>query len=180
MSDSRSGRTALLIIDMQQGLFNGPDKPHEGERVLANIRRLVNLAREAGAPIFAARHTGPQGTPIEPGSPLVQLLPELGIDAATDTIFDKTRPSCFLGTVLAERLAEVGAEELAIVGMKTEYCVDSTCRVAADLGFRTTLIGDAHTTTDTPVLLAEQIIRHHNRTLQGAFGAVVGTADFKF
>src|SRR5260221_3419929 len=44
----------------------------------ANTGQLIARAREAGAPIFAARHTGPAGSPIAPGSPLTQLLPQLG------------------------------------------------------------------------------------------------------
>lgn len=179
MHNSQFGQRALLIIDMQEGLFNGPERPHEGDRVLANIKQLIGMAREGGIPIFAARHTGPMGSPIEPGSALVQLLPELGVDPETDTVFDKTRPSCFFGTNLVARLTELDVKELIIVGMKTEYCVDSTCRAAADLGFRATLIGDAHTSTDTPVLSARQIIQHHNRTLQGPFARVISTAEFE-
>ncbi|MCX5542781.1 isochorismatase family protein [Paraburkholderia sp. CNPSo 3076] len=63
-------RRALLIIDMQEGLFNGPNSPFEGQRVLANIKQLIAEARKARAPVFAARHVGPPGSPIEPGSPL--------------------------------------------------------------------------------------------------------------
>ena len=66
---------ALLVIDMQEGLFNGPNKPFDGQRVLANIAGLIAKARKARAPIFAARHVGPPGSLIEPGSPLTHLLP---------------------------------------------------------------------------------------------------------
>lgn len=95
MYSPRSGRRALLIVDMQRGLFNGPEKPYEGDRILANINELISRARKAGAPIFAARHVGPQGSPIEPGSPLSQLLSDIAVDAEMDTVFDKTRPNCF-------------------------------------------------------------------------------------
>lgn len=173
-------RRALLVIDMQQGLFNGSDAPFDKDRVLANTRQLIARAREAGAPIFAARHTGPAGSPIAPGSPLTQLLPQLGIDAQRDRVFDKTRPSCFEGTGLATWLAEAGIAELVIAGMKTEFCVDTTCRAAAGLCFRPVLVADAHTTTDSPLLQAGLIIGHHNRTLGGAFAQLVQTADCRF
>ncbi|WP_446893550.1 isochorismatase family protein, partial [Acinetobacter sp. NS4_7] len=58
----------MLVIDMQQGLFNGSDAPFDKDRVLANTAQLIARAREAGAPIFAARHSGPAGSPIAPGS----------------------------------------------------------------------------------------------------------------
>lgn len=180
MYTPRSGRRVLLIVDMQQGLFNGPENPYEGNRVLANINQLISRAREAGAPIFAARHTGPLGSPIEPGSPLSKLLPDIGVDTKIDTVFDKTRPNCFSGTGLAEWLADAGVGELVIVGMKTEYCIDTTCRAAADLGFQPILIADAHTCMDTPVLSAQAIIEHHNLTLNGPFVRLLSTAACQF
>jgi len=175
-----SMRYALLVIDMQAGMFNGPEKPYQGDRVLANINQLIEKARVAGVPIFAARHTGPAGSPIEPGSSLSQLLPDLVVDTSTDTVFDKTRPNCFFGTGLAARLTDAGIEELIIVGMKTEYCIDTTCRAAADLGFKPVLVADAHTSMDTSVLSAKTIIEHHNLTLKGPFVTLVNTADFQF
>jgi nicotinamidase-related amidase len=106
---------------------------------------LIRKARQVGAPIFAVRHTEPQGSPIEPDSPLWQLLTDLEVDAAMDTVFDKTKPSCFFGTGLAERLVEADVSELVVVGMKTQYCIDTTCRIAAKLGFQPVLVADAHT-----------------------------------
>lgn len=168
-----ANRSALLVIDMQVGLFHGPDKPHDGQHVLDHVNRLIGKARRAGAPILAARHTGPQGSPIEAGSPYWQLLPELEIDAGKDILFDKMRPSCFLGTNLAATLASAGVGELVIVGMKTQYCIDTTCRVAAEQGLRVLLPADAHTCMDTPALPARAIIDHHNATLAGPFARVL-------
>jgi nicotinamidase-related amidase len=172
--------SALLIIDMQVGLFNGPDAPHDGERIVANIRQLMGRARGRNVPIYAVRHTGPQGSPIEAGSAFWQLLPALELNASTDILFDKRKPNAFYGTALAEQLRADGINELFIVGMKTQYCIDATCRAAADLGFNPVLIADAHTCMDTPALPAQAIIAHHNATLNGAFARVVNTADATF
>jgi nicotinamidase-related amidase len=117
---------ALLIIDMQVGLFHGPEKPHDGERVLANIQHLIAQARQQNVPILAVRHTGPQGSPIASGSPLWQLLPELELNVEVDSLFDKSRPNAFHGTELAQQLNSRKIENLYIVGMKTQFCIDST------------------------------------------------------
>ncbi|RBJ86081.1 cysteine hydrolase [Pseudomonas sp. MWU12-2534b] len=173
-------KRALLVIDMQVGLFNGPDKPYKREQTLENINQLIRRARQAGAPIFAVRHTGPADSPIAAGSPLWQLLPTLEVDEELDCVLDKTRPSCFAGTGLAERLQEAQVKELVIVGMKTQYCVDATCRAAGDLGFAALLVEDAHTCMDTPVLGAKKIIAHHNATLNGPFARLIKTPDVTF
>ncbi|RQZ20844.1 isochorismatase family protein [Burkholderia sp. Bp9031] len=176
MSEVRSPKRALLVVDMQVGLFHGPDRPHDGERVLANINRLIHRAHEAGAPVYAVRHTGPAGSPIAPDAPLAALLPALAIDAQRDTVFDKTRPNCFAGTRLAEWLHAAGIGEIVVAGMKTQYCIDTTCRAAGDLGLRAVLVADAHTCMDTLELPAERIVAHHNATLGGPF-AMLTTAE---
>ena len=101
------------------------------------------------------------------------------LDDRADRLFDKTRPSCFAGTRLSEWLTEAGVKELVITGMKTQYCIDTTCRAAADLGFQVTLVADGHTCMDTPVLPASQIIAHHNATLNGPFVKLQNTADIQ-
>jgi nicotinamidase-related amidase len=58
--------------------------------------------------------------------------------------------------------------------------VDTTCRAAADLGFRVVLIEDGHTSVDNGVLSAEQIIAHHNQTLAGPFVQLVSSAAYAF
>lgn len=180
MQASQSQRSALLVVDMQVGLFQGPEKPHDGVRVLAAINQLLDQAHQAGAPVFAARHTGPVGSPIEAGSPFWQLLPELRVDPSQDKLFDKTRPSCFFNTGLGEWLDDAGVTRLVIVGLKTQYCIDTTCRLAADMGFQAVLVADAHTCMDTPVLTAEAIIAHHNATLAGPFVTLANAVNVKF
>lgn len=171
---------ALPIIDMQTGLYDGPEKPFERERVLATINQLIQRARPAGVPIFVARHTGPTGSPIEAGSAPWQLWHGLDVDESGDLVFNKTRPSCFLGTDLQQQLRAAQVSQLVIVGMKTQFCIDTTCRVAVELGFSVVLPEDGHTCMDTATLKAEAIIEHHNATLAGAFVKRTSAAEIRF
>lgn len=171
-----SSDSALLVIDMQQGLFNGPVTPYLADSVLANICLLNTKVRQAGVPIFFARHTGPDDSPFSEQSPLTRLIPEMEINAAQDRVFTKKFPSCFRETLLLSQLRERGIQQLVVAGMKTEFCVDTTCRAAADQGFSLVLVSDAHTTVDNPHLPAEKIIAHHNLTLSGPFVRLT-TAD---
>lgn len=170
---------ALLVVDMQVGLFNGPEVPYEKNQILSNINHLITQAHEANVPIFFVQHTGPDESPIAAGALFWQLLPELKV-AKEDVVFNKTKPSCFFGTQLASNLTDANVSELIIVGMKTQYCIDTTCRVAAELGFQPVLVADAHTCMDTPILSAKNIIEHHNATLNGAFVKLLNTADVSF
>ncbi|WP_213881542.1 cysteine hydrolase family protein [Pseudomonas sp. dw_358] len=173
-------RAALLILDFQVGLFHGPEPLFEKQRLLDNLNRLIAKARAADAPIFAVRHTGPEGSPIAQGSPFWQLAAELEINPAHDRVFDKTAPSAFLGTDFANQLAAAEVGQLVIAGLKTQYCVDTNCRAAAALGWRPVLVSDAHSCSDTPVLGAREIIAHHNLTLGGPFARVAATGEVVF
>lgn len=75
------------------------------------------------------------------------------------------------------QLSQRGIKELVIAGMKTEFCVDTTCR-AAERGFRTVLISDAHTTMDNCCLSAKEIVSLHNVTLAGPFATLSTAADW--
>ena len=180
MQHLEAKRSALLIIDMQVGAFTGPEPLWEGARVLATINGLIERARNAGAPVFAVRHTGPAGSLLAPGSPAVQLVAGLDVDAGRDHVFDKTRPSCFQGTNLGSELERLGIDELVIAGIKTQYCIDTTCRAAAERGLAVVLVEDGHTCTDTPLLDARRIVAHHNATLRGPFARVVPAAEVRF
>ncbi|WP_370695258.1 isochorismatase family protein [Pseudomonas sp. FP1740] len=155
---------------------------HQPRLTYADIQigRLNQLpARRAGAPIFLARHIGPPGSPIESGSPLTQLVQELELQG-DEVIFEKSRPNAFTKTALADQLRACGAQGVVITGMKTQYCVDSTCRAARDFGFDAVLIADGHTCNSTPALKAEEIVAHHNATLAGPFCRVVYAEDWCF
>lgn len=170
---------ALLILDMQVGLVHGPDQPWRCAELLATLNALMDKARADGAPIFLARHIGSPGSPIEPGSPLTLIAPELQL-SGSEVLFEKHRPNAFEKTDLASQLRACGATGVVIAGMKTQYCVDSTCRAARDLGFDAVLIADGHTCSDTSQLKAEHIVAHHNATLNGAFCQVVESAAWSF
>jgi nicotinamidase-related amidase len=169
-----------LLIDLQVGLFRGAAPVHEGQALLERVRLLIDRASAAAAPIFAVRHTGPAGSPIEAGALAWQLLPELGLDPAIDTIFDKQYSSSFLGTPLRAALNDAGVQRLVIAGLKTQYCVDTACRVAREFGFEPVLASDGHSCMDTPAMVARDIIAHHNTTLAGAIATVLPAEAIAF
>lgn len=175
-----SSENALLIIDMQEGLFRGPASPHSADTVLSNICLLIAKARQAQVPIFFVRHTGPDDSPFSEDSPLTKLIPELDVSVERDIVLIKKYPNCFRDTGLQAQLMQRGVKQLVIAGMKTEFCVDTTCRAASEQGFRAVLISDAHTTMDNEHLSANDIISHHNRTLAGPFVTLSTAADWTF
>jgi len=156
-------RQALIVIDVQQGLCEGPDAAYETDDLIARINTLTAGARAAGVPVFFVQHEGAGGY-LAHGSRAWQL-PAALLALPTDGYVRKTTPDSFLRTDLQDRLATLGVTRLVVCGMHTEFCVDTTTRRALALGYPVTLVADAHTSAGNAVLSAPQVIAHHNATL---------------
>jgi nicotinamidase-related amidase len=157
--------TALVVIDVQQGMFAFPDyPPHDGEGVVARIAGLIARARAAERPIFYVQHDGGPGHPLGAGTEGFPFRPELAPQPG-DSVTVKRNCNSFQDTDLDARLRNAGIDHLVICGMQTEFCVDTAVRAGFERGYKITLVEDAHSTGDTPVLKAKDIVAHHNRTL---------------
>lgn len=170
--------TALLLVDIQQGLFTPPLEPYRGDAVLARLAALLERARDRRVPIFHVRHDGGKGSALARGS-RGWFHHSAVAPRGDEPIVDKRHSSAFHHTDLHQQLCQKDIDHVVIVGLQTEYCVDSACRTAVALDYRVTLVEDGHTTYDTPVLSAAQIIMHHNRTLDGSLVDLI-TAESAF
>lgn len=154
-------KSALLIIDVQRGLFDPEPQPYEAAAVIARINLLAEKARHAGMPVIFIQH---ERSDMLYGSEAWQLEPGLQI-CEGDHIVRKSTPDSFLDTRLAGLLQQLQVTHLTVCGYASEFCVDTTIRRAAALGFPVLLAADAHTTHDKPHASAVQIRQHENATL---------------
>jgi nicotinamidase-related amidase len=170
--------TALVVIDVQQGMFAPPSSPYRPEATIAAIRALQDRARAAGIPLLHVQHDGGPGHPLARGSVGFPIHPQVAPRPGEDVVV-KNQCDAFLGTGLDARLRAQGIGRLVIAGMQTEFCIDTTTRAAFAHGFKVVLAADAHTTFDSPVLKAADIVAHHNQVL-GDFAAVTKAAEIRF
>jgi nicotinamidase-related amidase len=162
--------TALLVVDVQEGAV--ARGPYLGEVVLANIGRLIAACRTGGVEVIHVQHDGEAGEDEEPGSPGWELhaavRPQPG-----ERVVRKRFNSAFRETDLRSHLEEGGIGTLILVGIQTEYCVDTTCRVAFEHGFTVVMPEMTNTTFDNGELTAAQIHELYNRRIfDGRFAAV--------
>ena len=172
---------ALLVIDLQQGLCEGEQAGFDHARVIERINHLARVTRAAGGPVVWIQHESP-GEVLAWGGPGWQLAG--GVETQpSDLRVRKTAADSFHRTDLQPLLQRHGVDTLAVCGMQTQFCVDTTVRRALALGYPVVLVEDAHTTPGNAVLSAQQVIAHHNLTLAdiGSFGPRVrrvAAADF--
>jgi nicotinamidase-related amidase len=152
--------TALVLIDLQRGIVARPTAPHAAGEVvrrgaaLAAAARargvLVVLVRVAFDPALRLRLAPPVDAPI-PAGPVApdfgDLVPELAA-APDDVIVTKRQWGAFYGTELEMQLRRRGIGTLVLGGISTNYGVESTARVAWELGFHLVFVEDAMASFD--------------------------------
>lgn len=137
--------TALLVVDIQNDYFPGGAMELAGaEQAGARANQALDAFRKKGLPIFHVQHlaTHPGATFFLPDSPGADIHPSARPHGA-EPVFQKHYPNSFRETPLLDHLRRGGIDRLAIVGMMTHVCIDTTTRAAADLGFECLLASDA-------------------------------------
>ena len=157
-------KTALLVIDGQVGIIDGPSigPVYKKELLLKVMKDVIKKAREANVPIIYIQDldVGKEDLDQQRIHPNISPLP-------TDTVIRKKSTDAFFNTNLHQLLQERDIRHIVVIGAKTEYCVDTSSRSATVHGYDVTLVADGHSTTDNTVLTAKQIIDHHNCNLHG-------------
>ena len=148
--------TALLLIDVQVGVdvlthWGGPtgrrNNPNAENKMLQLLAawRAAKLkvaltrhdSREAASPLKFSLQTGAQKPGFEP--------------VAGEIVVEKDVNSGFIGTNLEVQLRRAGISRLVIVGFFTNFCVETTTRMAGNLGFDTYLVEDCCSTSNRVV-----------------------------
>lgn len=175
--------TALIVVDVQKGF---DDETYWGFRnnvdCEPNVAKLISAWRAQEWPIVFVRHASK-----DPSSPLKEGTPGFEFkDVVTgepDLLITKSVHSAFHGDEdLDVWLKEHGITGVAICGIQTNMCCETTARVASDLGYDMVFVLDATHTFDikTPVhkvYRAREIARYTALTLEADFGRVMNTID---
>jgi len=179
---------ALLVIDMQRAFddldFWGPTTNPACE---ANVAALIEVWRSAGEPIVVVRHDsvspGSPLNPAEPGNALVDAVAEV----SPALLVAKSVNSAFYGDPdLHVWLEERAITQLVICGIQTNMCVETTARMAGNLGYDVTVALDATRTFDlttdvagigTVTRTAEELMATTALVLQGGGFARIATTS---
>ena len=146
-------RTALLLIDVQRGVnelahWGGPTARRNNPDAERCMRSLLNAFRGHRLPVAFTRHdsredASPLKLSLDTGAQLDGLEPADG-----DIVVVKDVNSAFVGTSMEVRLRRAGVERLLVAGFFTNFCVETSVRMAGNLGFDVYLAHDACATTN--------------------------------
>ncbi|GAA2218495.1 isochorismatase family protein [Promicromonospora sukumoe] len=170
---------ALIVIDVQESFRVRPlwaDTLNPG--VAEPVNRLVELARAAGDLVIRVLHTEPgSGNPFDPATGHVRLFEKLSEPLPGEPLLHKTSHNAFTTTNLQQILTTHGVRELRVCGIRAEQCVETTTRVASDLGYDVTFVSDATTTDPLGRFTAAEILERTETVLRDRFARIATVAE---
>ena len=175
-------RPALLLIDVQRGFdeIEAAGTPRNNPQAQHNIARLLAAFRAANARIIHIRHASTEPNSVfRPENPGFAVMPQAHENPG-ETVLIKNVNSAFIGTRLEALLRAENIRTLVIAGATTNHCVETTTRMAGNLGFDAQLVEDAcwtfdRTGPDGHTHTAAEIHRMSLANLSGEFATIVTT-----
>jgi nicotinamidase-related amidase len=173
----------VLLIDWQEEYRSGDLVLHDVEAAIGRAAEVLARAREAGARIVHVAHAGAPGAMFDRAAPRGAFVADLA-PLPGEAVVEKTAPSAFTRTDLAEVLDAGGRRPLVVMGAMTHMCVSSTLRVAAELGHVSCVVADACATRDLPlpngeVVPAGQVHAANMAALGDRFARVVTSSQLR-
>jgi nicotinamidase-related amidase len=165
---------ALLVIDMQMGLFESSIPVHNARQLLANINALIEQARQHDVPVFFIQHSNEKI--FVRGSDAWQLHPEIQ-PLDTEKVIHKSYRDAFFKTGLKMELEQLQVGELFIAGLVSEGCVKATVTGALERGYKVVLVSDGHSSNSTNPHLK---VKKWNQELSERGSALVKAEDVDF
>lgn len=134
---SQSDNTALILIDIQEFYFDEEKMPLEGNiEATETALKVLEYFRDNEMLVIHIRHKG--------GGDIHKIVrPE-----NNEIVIEKSQVNAFRDTELLSRLKENKIENLVLLGMQTQMCLEAATRAAVDFGFNSTVISDACATRD--------------------------------
>jgi nicotinamidase-related amidase len=165
---------ALVVIDVQKGLFEKSTPIYGADQFLENINRLIAAARQAGVPVIFVQHSN-ENTLVK-GSDAWQLHPKIK-PLESEEVIQKTHGNAFEATNLREILESWNVGRLIMTGLVTHGCVKATCLGAIDEGYKVVLVRDGHSNYSKD---AAQLIDKWNHALSENGAELIDAHDVKF
>lgn len=149
-------KTALVVIDLQNGIVNRELKPHTASEVVENSTKLVKEFSEKGAFVALVRVSTTDGKDIvkpkldgEKSSMKFSegwdnYIPEFESFKNAHRI-TKRQWGAFYGTDLDLQLRRRGIDTIVLCGISTNIGVDTTAREAYQHGYNQIFVEDAMT-----------------------------------
>ena len=146
--------TAMLLVDVQKGVndtsyYGGSKGRRNNLDAETNIIHILTEWRLSNRKVAFTKHNSieansPLKLSLNSGQQLDGMEPE-----SDDIVIEKDINSGFIGTSLELDLRRAGIQRLVVMGFFTNICIETTVRMAGNMGFDTYLVHDACATVNS-------------------------------
>lgn len=173
--DPRS--TALVLIDLQNGVLGRKLEPLSADDLLDRGKALARRFRAESAPVVlvnVAPATEDKPRAVDEPSALPKTLPAGFVDLAPglaepgDLRITKATWGAFSVPELDRELRKRGVRTIVLGGVATQFGVESTARQAWELGYELVIVRDATTSI---------AIEAHNNSMRRIFPRIARVTD---
>ena len=175
-------KRALIVIDVQKGFSEWDVKGERNNPACEeNVGKLIEHWRSQGQPIVFVKHNSKsESSVLRPGQTGNDFKDV--VSGVPDLLVEKSVNSAFYGTPdLANWLKDNQIDSVAICGIQTNMCCETTARMAGNMGLDTWFVLDAtHTfakTVGDVKVSAEELSKITAVNLSGEFAEILTTAE---
>jgi nicotinamidase-related amidase len=168
--------TALVLIDLQNGILGRKLAPISADELVARGKGLAEKFRVEGAPVALVNAAPVTDEPraVDESFALPKTLPAGFIDLAPglaapgDILITKSTWGAFSVPELDRELRKRGVRTIVLGGVATQFGVESTARQAWELGYELVIVKDATTSI---------AIEAHDNSMRGIFPRIARVTD---
>lgn len=162
--------TALLVIDMQEGLLK---KVKHNRYILINhVNRLIDYFHQKNYPVYFVQHSN--RLTLRTYTNAWRISEQLH-QLTHDKIFWKKSSSIFRNKNFMKSLEEDKIHTLIVVGLASNACVKAACIDGIAKGLTVTVIADAHSNFKKDT---EQVIANWNEQFEYEGARIIKVEDF--
>ena len=147
----------VVVMDTQKGLV--VDELYNYENFMKNVAKIIEVARENNVEVLYVQHDN--GAVLVPGNELYEIADEFKPNPGEKT-FVKHEGSCFSNKEFREYLESVKEDTLMIMGLISNYCVDTTVKAAHERGYKVVIPAETNSAFDNDYFDAETAYKYCN------------------
>jgi len=173
-------KLALICIDLQREYFDDgrPLKVPQGEKVLGNVKSILEQGRKNNSMIVHVRHISkdPNDSTFNAASEYTSFI-DGALPIEGEPVITKTRPGAFYLTELNDLLRQNRITKVAVFGLMSFLCCDTTAREAHARGYEVLFIKDATDAIDLGEIPSETVNQVTCAVQSVMFSTVISTDE---
>lgn len=152
----------LLVVDMQEGIVD--EELYAFDTFMKRTACLIDAARKSGTEVIFVQHDAGPGSNLTAGEKGFNIAEQVR-PVQGEKVFVKKINSCFGNRDFREYMEKQEDKRLMIIGLQTNYCIDTTVKSAFERGYTVIIPEGTNTTFDNDYMTGETTVRYYKEDI---------------